>query len=99
MAVDSGMISNGYISKTEKMFHQIEKDMPDAATPTLLHGDLWNGNYMIDTNGKCVIIDPAIYFGHNEIDLAMMKLFGGFDDEVFNIYYDLSIWTDIGAVD
>lgn len=54
--------------------------------PSLLHGDLWSGNYMVDSSGSPVLIDPATYFGHRETDLAMMRLFGGFPEEVFERY-------------
>ena len=57
--------------------------------PSLLHGDLWAGNYMIDTNGAAAIFDPAVYYGHREMDLAMTKLFGSFDDSFYNAYHDV----------
>ena len=54
--------------------------------PTLLHGDLWSGNYMTDENGKACLIDPAVYYGHREADLAMTKLFGGFSQLFYDSY-------------
>lgn len=54
--------------------------------PARLHGDLWSGNLMVGEHGQPVLIDPAVYGGHREIDLAMMKLFGGFSAEVFDSY-------------
>ena len=45
---------------------------------SLLHGDLWSGNVLTDQEGRPVLIDPAVYRGHREVDLAMMELFGGF---------------------
>ena len=56
--------------------------------PSLLHGDLWSGNYMSDSAGKPCLIDPAVYFGHREADIAMTKLFGGFDDVFYIAYND-----------
>jgi protein-ribulosamine 3-kinase len=53
---------------------------PLPARPALLHGDLWSGNYLVDAAGAPVIIDPAVYYGAPEADLAMTELFGGFDD-------------------
>jgi fructosamine-3-kinase len=47
--------------------------------PSLLHGDLWSGNVMADADGRPVLVDPAVYRGHREADLAMADLFGGFD--------------------
>lgn len=56
--------------------------------PSLLHGDLWSGNY-ICSRDSALFIDPAVYFGHREMDLGMMLLFGGFDPSLFDYYEDL----------
>ena len=57
--------------------------------PSLLHGDLWNGNYIVSENGTSYLIDPASYFGHLEVDLAMTELFGGFGIDFYNGYYSV----------
>lgn len=54
--------------------------------PARLHGDLWGGNLHVDERGMPCLIDPAVYGGHREIDLAMMRLFGGFGRRVFEAY-------------
>jgi fructosamine-3-kinase len=54
--------------------------------PSLLHGDLWGGNYLPDENGEPCLIDPAVYYGHREADLAMTKLFGVFKPEFYSAY-------------
>ena len=59
-------------------------------TPTLLHGDLWSGNMLFDEQHNPVLIDLAIYYGHGEVDLAMMDLFGGFGNQVFDAYHSSS---------
>lgn len=56
--------------------------------PSILHGDLWGGNYIRDENGEACLIDPAVYFGHREADLAMTHLFGGFDRDFYRAYQD-----------
>lgn len=56
--------------------------------PSLLHGDLWSGNVMFDHQGTAVLIDPAVYFGHGEVDLAMMDLFGGFPPYLTELYLE-----------
>jgi len=53
---------------------------------SLLHGDLWSGNYTFDESGTPVIFDPAVYFGDREADLAMTELFGGFSAEFYTAY-------------
>lgn len=57
--------------------------------PSLLHGDLWSGNFMAATNGLAVIYDPAVYFGHREMDIGMTKLFGGFHQDFYNAYNEI----------
>ena len=54
--------------------------------PSLLHGDLWCGNYLIDVDGRPWLIDPAVYYGHREADLAMTSLFGGFTKTFYSAY-------------
>jgi len=54
--------------------------------PSLLHGDLWSGNFITDETGNACLIDPAVYYGHREADLAMTKLFGGFDERFYSAY-------------
>ena len=53
--------------------------------PTLVHGDLWMGN-IICNSGKPVFIDPAPYYGHNEVDFSLLKMFGGFTKPLYDIY-------------
>ena len=55
-------------------------------SPSLLHGDLWNGNFMTDDVGQPCLIDPAVYYGHREADLAMTRLFGGFAPAFYAAY-------------
>jgi len=54
--------------------------------PARVHGDLWGGNCFAADSGEPVLIDPAVYGGHREIDLAMMRLFGGFPRRAFDAY-------------
>jgi len=55
-------------------------------SPALIHGDLWNGNYLVSSMGTPVLIDPAVAYAPREMDLAMMLLFGGFPSEVISEY-------------
>ncbi len=54
--------------------------------PSFLHGDLWSGNVLHGKNGNAYFIDPAVYFGHREADIAMTMLFGGFSSEFYRMY-------------
>jgi fructosamine-3-kinase len=54
--------------------------------PSLLHGDLWGGNFGVDASGTPVIFDPAVYYGDREADLAMTRLFGGFSASFYSAY-------------
>ncbi len=71
-------------------FERLLGKLPDLVGPTeppsRLHGDLWGGNLHVDGAGGPCLIDPAAYGGHREMDLAMMRLFGGFPERVFAAY-------------
>lgn len=62
------------------------EDLCNHTTPSLLHGDLWNGNYLISQTGHAYLIDPAVYCGDSGVDLAMSRLFGGFGHEFYRGY-------------
>jgi fructosamine-3-kinase len=66
------------------------EDLFPVEPPALLHGDLWSGNYMIGWDGQPVIYDPAVYYGHREMDLGMTLLFGGFDNSFYSHYNESS---------
>jgi fructosamine-3-kinase len=74
-----------------KAFKKLESNIDEILkgseeNPSLLHGDLWAGNYIISSNDAPYIIDPAVYYGHREADLAMTKLFGGFTQDFYEAY-------------
>ena len=60
----------------------------DAIGPSLIHGDLWGGNYLIAADGTPVLIDPAVCYAHREMDLAMSALFGGFSGRFYAAYFE-----------
>ena len=68
----------------DKLFLKIEDLFPNEPS-SFLHGDLWNGNFIFLKN-KAVLFDPAVYFGSREMDIAMSKLFGGFNDQFYSSY-------------
>lgn len=85
MAFDAKKCDSSDTRLAEKLCNKLDTLFPQEQ-PALLHGDLWSGNYMISKSGEPVIFDPAVYFGHREMDLSMMLLFGGFDQQVFHSY-------------
>lgn len=89
MAVDSGKLSRELLKNWKRLINQLDDLMP-SCKPSLLHGDLWGGNYLFDRNGKAVLIDPAVYYGHPEMDLSFTKMFGGFSSEFYQGYETIS---------
>ena len=73
-------------NKITKLLEHLDKFLLEPAHPSLLHGDLWNGNVMCGPDGKAMLIDPAAYIGHAEADLAMTQLFGGFPEKFYDAY-------------
>lgn len=86
----------------ERWAHRLLDRLPEwvhdgHVVPSLLHGDLWGGNWLATDQGPA-LIDPAVYYGDREIDLAMASLFGGFPRAFFQAYeeaYPLALgWED-----
>ena len=85
---------NGYGGQLQSRGDQLLKQFPVFFTnykpgPSLLHGDLWSGNYAFDPSGNPYIFDPAVYFGDRETDIAMTELFGGFPARFYRAYEDV----------
>lgn len=80
--------SYSLISQCEQLMERFDgffvSYQPEAS---LLHGDLWSGNYAMTENNEPVIFDPAVYFGDREADLAMTELFGGFGEDFYAAYH------------
>jgi fructosamine-3-kinase len=88
LLVDSGAFNKNDQVAADKFYAKAEKIFP-AEPPSLLHGDLWSGNFMIAQNGTAAIFDPAVYCGHREMDIGMSKLFGGFDNRFYDAYNEV----------
>ena len=82
-AVDSRKLGAEALRLFDKLFAKLPTLLSEGP-PSLLHGDLWAGNIMVTAQGDPCLIDPAVYFGNREMDLAMTALFGGFDP----VYYE-----------
>ena len=72
------------LKKIDRLLETLDCILVEPDYPSLLHGDLWSGNVIAGNDGKAWLIDPAVYVGHAEADLAMTELFGGFP----RIFYD-----------
>ena len=86
LAVESGRAPAPLQRGFERLFAVLPELVGESEPPARLHGDLWGGNLHIDERGAPCLIDPAVYGGHREMDLAMMRLFGGFGARVFAAY-------------
>ncbi|MEM6646337.1 MAG: fructosamine kinase family protein [Bacteroidota bacterium] len=70
----------------EQVYRRLDDLLPSHPPPSLLHGDLWSGNVLYRADGSPVLIDPAVYHGDREADLAMTRLFGGFGRAFYEAY-------------
>jgi fructosamine-3-kinase len=86
LAVDGHRASTAMRHGFDRLLARLEECVGPPEPPARLHGDLWGGNAMVDEQGMPCLIDPAVYGGHREVDLAMMRLFGGFAPRVFSAY-------------
>lgn len=72
--------------RAEYLLDHLDRFLAEPERPSLVHGDLWSGNMITGDDGKGWLIDPAAYYGHPEIDIAMTELFGGFPQAFYEAY-------------
>lgn len=82
---------NGYLSKSrrqrlENLISRLSDFLPASPLASLLHGDLWGGNWLVTAAGEPALIDPAVYYGDREAELAFTELFGGFSRTFYEAY-------------
>lgn len=85
LAREEGKIGRSDVSGFGRLYRRLGEIFPPVK-PSLIHGDLWSGNFMTDSHGRACLIDPAVYYGHPEIDIAMSTLFGGFSSRFYEYY-------------
>ncbi len=82
---DKSSFSSKDVNNANEFCKRLDEVFP-TEMPALVHGDLWAGNYLISSSGDAAIFDPAVYFGHREMDIGMTRLFGGFDRRFYEAY-------------
>lgn len=87
LAVYNNKISIEFAKKFRFLYSQLPGILVNEP-PSLLHGDLWSGNFMIDSTGNPCLIDPAVYYGNREIEIAFTQLFGGFHNRFYQSYQE-----------
>ena len=88
-AVSENLLSQEEIPAADKAI-TLFIDLFGTVRPSLLHGDLWGGNYLIANDGTPYLIDPALYYGHAMVDISMSRLFGGYGMEFYNAYHEIN---------
>lgn len=73
-----------------RLLDRLDEYLLEPPHPSLLHGDLWAGNYITGTDGHAWLIDPAVYIGHAEADIAMTELFGGYSTRFYAAYSEVN---------
>jgi fructosamine-3-kinase len=87
-AAEAGVLSGDTVARIDRLIGRLPELVGPPEAPALVHGDLWAGNALVDSDGRPWLIDPAVSYSHREVDLAMMRLFGGFGTDVFASYAD-----------
>lgn len=85
LALYNGLITQNLRDCFEHFYPLLPHLLPDEK-PSLLHGDLWSGNFLPNPYGYVCLVDPAPYYGLREAEIAFTHLFGGFDDEFYEAY-------------
>lgn len=85
LAKKSNYLSLAEINQFEQLFKKLNEILPDTK-PSLVHGDLWSGNFMIGEQDTPYLIDPSIHYNFRETDIAFTYLFGGFDSKFYKAY-------------
>lgn len=87
LARQQGFFDKNAERQLDQLCRQLDALCPNEP-PALTHGDLWSGNFLCDAHGEPVLIDPAAAYTHREMDLAMSRLFGGFDARFYAAYQE-----------
>lgn len=86
LALKNHLLTKERSKRLQKLMDHLEKWLPATPKPSLLHGDLWIENILFDLQGNPFLIDPAVYYGDREADLAFTELFHGFPSDFYHAY-------------
>jgi protein-ribulosamine 3-kinase len=85
LAQNKHLLNTKTIQAFQNLYQKLNEIFP-VEVSSIVHGDLWSGNYLVTNRGEACLIDPACYYGFREMDLAMTKLFGGFSQTFYDAY-------------
>jgi fructosamine-3-kinase len=89
LAKQQGYLPPARESLLNKLMDRLEELLSSTtSSPSLLHGDLWSGNFLVEVDDQPVLVDPAVYFGEREVEIAFTELFGGFPSGFLNVYHE-----------
>ncbi len=94
LAQERGALPTRTIESVERVCGRLSELCGPPEPPARLHGDLWSGNVMADASGRPWLVDPSVYGGHREVDLAMLRLFGAPSERVFAAYEEVAPLAD-----
>ena len=84
---DKNLLNKSNLALFDTLLKQLPQRFNQEA-PSLLHGDLWSGNFLCSATGEPVLIDPAVYYGHRSADRGLTTLFGGFEKTFYHAYHE-----------
>jgi fructosamine-3-kinase len=91
----AALLDRPWRARIEALARQLSNLLPAAPDPSFLHGDLWSGNILVADGRLAALIDPACYYGHAEVDLAMLSLFGEPPVEFWSAYGEIELgWEE-----
>jgi fructosamine-3-kinase len=90
LARERRALSQAGVDAVERVCERLPELAGPPEPPARLHGDLWSGNVMADSTGRPWLVDPSVYGGHREVDLAMLRLFGAPSDRLFAAYEEVA---------
>jgi len=89
LATHNGYFTHQDIQNLERLIKKLGELIPANPEASLLHGDLWSGNIYCGEGGCPWLIDPAVYYGHRECEIAFTRMFGGFSPRFYSAYQEV----------